>query len=32
MDTVFVSLPLTVYETLQWLALLPILMQESLWW
>ena len=28
----FVTLSLTVNETLKWLSLLPILMQESFWW
>ena len=32
MDTVVVTLPLTVNETLKWLPQLPILMQTSLWW
>ena len=32
MDTVVVTLPLTVNETLKWLPQLPILMQRSLWW
>ena len=32
-DTVmFVTLSLTVNETLKWLLLLPILTQESFWW
>ena len=31
-NTVFVTLSLTVNKTLKWLSSLPILMQESFWW
>ena len=31
-DTVFVSLSLTINETLKWFSSLPILMLESFWW
>ena len=31
-DTVFVTLSLTINETLKWLSSLPILMEESFWW
>ena len=31
-DTVLVTLPLTINEILKWLSLLPFLMLESFWW
>ena len=32
MDSLVVTLSLTIDETLKWLSSLPILMQESFWW